>query len=121
MDENILEAALAVLRRDWSILSPRIRTAEHDVSTDHRHLNLRLHYPALRDAEATVEELVRTITLFLTPFSLPRKQVDDVYASVKMAPISECHQAMSRLDQEARSLFIRARKSSVFAHLAGGS
>lgn len=113
LDENILEAALAIIKKDWSVLSPRIRTAEHDVRTDHRHLNLRLHYPALRDAEATIEELARTIALFLTPFSLPRKQVEAVYASLeKMASAFERHQAISRLDQEARSLFIRARKSS---------
>lgn len=113
LDEGTLEAALAVIKKDWSVLSPRICTIEHDVSTDCRHLNLRLHYPALRDAEATVEELVRTIALFLTHFSLPRKQIEAVYASLeKMASAFERHQAISRLEQEARSLFIRARKSS---------
>lgn len=113
LNENTLETALAVIKKDWSVLSPRIRTAEHDVSTDHGHLNLRLHYPALRDAEATVEELAQTIALYLTHFSLPRKRVEAVYASLeKMASAFERHQAISRLEQEARSLFIRARKSS---------
>lgn len=113
MNENTLETALAVIKKDWSILSSRIRTAEHDVITDHGHLNLRLHYPALRDAQATVEELIQTIALYLTHFSLPRKRVEAVYAAQeKMASAFERHQAISRLEQEARSLFIRARKSS---------
>jgi len=113
LNEDTLATALAAIKKNWSILSSRIRTAEHDVTTDHRHLNLRLHYPALRDAHATVEELIQTITLFLVHFSLPRKQVEAVYASQEnMASPFQRHQAISRLEQEARSLFIRARKSS---------
>jgi hypothetical protein len=108
-----LETAIAAIRKDWGILSSRIRSVEHDVSTDHSHLNLRLHYPALRDAQPTVEDLVRAISLFLTHFSLPRKQVEAVYAAQEsMKTPFEKHQAISRLEQEARALFIRARKSS---------
>lgn len=113
LKDDDLATALAVIKKDWSILSSRVHTAEHDVVTDHGHLNLRLHYPALRDAQATVEELVQTIALYLTHFSLPRKQVEAVYAAQeKMTSGFERHQAISRLEQEARSLFIRARKSS---------
>lgn len=113
MEFDALAAALAVIKKDWSVLSSRIRTAEHDVVTDHKHLNLRLHYPAIRDTEATVEELIGTIALYLTHFSLPRKQVEAVYkAQAKLKTPFERHQAISRLEQEARSLFIRARKSS---------
>lgn len=94
-------------------MSSRIRTVEHDVVTDYDSLNLRLHYPALRDAQATVQELVRTIALYLTHFSLPRKQIEGAYAAqLKMATSFERHEAISRLEQEARSLFIRARQSS---------
>jgi len=108
-----LEAALAALKKDWGFLSSRIRTAEHNVRTDHQNLNLRLHYPALRDARATVEELVDTIAQCLTHYSLPRKLIQDAYASwPTMATDFERHRAITRLEAEARSLFIRARKSS---------
>lgn len=110
---NCLATALAAIAKDWSVLSSRIRTAEHDIITEHKHLNLRLHYPALRDAQATVEELIRAIALYLAHFSLPRKQVEAVYMAQKtMKTDFERHQAISRLEQEARALFIRARKSS---------
>ncbi|ABE61996.1 hypothetical protein Nham_1151 [Nitrobacter hamburgensis X14] len=113
MEFDALATALAIIKKDWSVLSSRIHTAEHDIVTNHKHLNLRLHYPALRDAQATVEELVRTIALYLTHFSLPRKQVEAIYATQEtMKTAFERHQAISRLEQEARSLFIRARKSS---------
>lgn len=113
LSENSLTVALAAIKKDWSVLSARIRTAEHDVTTDHAHLTLRLHYPALRDGQATVEELVKTIALYLTHFSLPRKRIQDVYsAQAAMKTDFERHQAISRLEQEARSLFIRARDSS---------
>lgn len=113
MQTETLETALAAIKKDWSVLSSRIRSVEHDVSTDHSHLNLRLHYPALRDAQPTVEDLVRAISLFLAHFSLPRKQVEAVYAAQEsMTSHFEKHQAISRLEQEARALFIRARKSS---------
>lgn len=111
--ENSLTVAFAAIKKDWSALSARIRTTEHDVTTEHAHLNLRLHYPALRDGEATVEELAKTIALYLTHFSLPRKRIQDVYsAQAAMNTDFERHQAISRLEQEARSLFIRARESS---------
>lgn len=113
MELDALATALAVIKKDWTVLSSRIHTAEHDIVTNHKHLNLRLHYPALRDAQATVEELVKAIALYLTHFSLPRKRVEAVYAAQEtMNTAFERHQAISRLEQEARSLFIRARKSS---------
>lgn len=113
MELDALATALAAIRKDWSVLSSRIRTAEHDVVTDHRHLNLRLHYPALRDAQATVEELIGVVALYLTHFSLPRKRVEAVYAAQEtMRTPFERHQAISLLEREARSLFIRARTSS---------
>lgn len=111
--EDSLAVALAAIQKDWSALSTRIRTAEHDVTTDHDHLTLRLHYPALRNGQATIDDLVKTISLYLTHFSLPRKQVQDVYsAQAEMKTDFERHQAISRLEQEARSLFIRARETS---------
>lgn len=113
MEFDALATALRIIKKDWSVLSSRIHTVEHDIVTNHKHLNLRLHYPALRDAQVTVEELVRAIALYLTHFSLPRKQVEAVYAAQEtMKTAFERHQAISRLEQEARSLFIRARKSS---------
>lgn len=113
LTENSLTVALAAIKKDWSALSARIRTAEHDVTTDNAQLTLRLHYPALRDGQATVEELAKTIALYLTHFSLPRKRIQDVYsAQAAMTTDFERHQAIARLEQEARSLFIRARASS---------
>lgn len=120
LDSGDLTAAFAVFKKDWSVLSARIRTIEHDITTDNRRLNLRLHYPALRDAQATVAELVRTLTTCLPHFSLSRKQVDAAYAKMARLPSDfERHLVLSDLDQEARSLFMRARSSTVRTGEAG--
>jgi hypothetical protein len=120
LQENDLETALAAIRRDWSLLAARIHTIEHDVTTDHKLLTLRLHYPALRGVEATVGELVKTIALFLAHFSLPRKQVQAAYDDIqaKTSQVDQ-HLIYTQLDSEARSLFMRARKTAARTGEAG--
>ena len=101
------------MRKDWSVLLSRIRTVEYKIITRNKHLNFHLHYPALRDAKATIDELVEVISMFLTHFSLPRKRIEAVYATLDATKTTlDWHQAIVRLESEARSLFIRARRSS---------
>ncbi len=71
-------------------------------------LNLRLHYPALRDARPTVAELVHAIKLFIPHFCLPRKEVDDVYAKRGVLDDFDYHLALTELNVRAQSLFMRA-------------
>lgn len=120
MEEIDLETGLAAIRRDWSLLAARIHTVEHEVVTNHKLLTLRLHHPALRGVNATVSELVKTIALFLAHFSLPRKQVQSAYNDIqsKTSQVDQ-HLIYTQLDNEARSLFMRARKSAARTGEAG--
>lgn len=80
--------------------------------TDHGRLTLRLHYPALRNAHATVGDLIDVITWFMAPFSLPRKQVEAVYARKDLLDAFAFATEITRLNQEAISLFKRVRSAS---------
>lgn len=80
--------------------------------TDHNRLTLRLHYPALRNAQASVGDLIDIIVLFMAHFSLPRKQVEAVYAQKEQLDSFAFHTAATRLNQEAVSLFKRVRSAS---------
>ncbi|MEN5053528.1 DUF1837 domain-containing protein [Brevundimonas naejangsanensis] len=80
--------------------------------TDHNRLTLRLHYPALRNAQASVGDLIDVITLFMAHFSLPRKQVEAVYAQKDQLDGFAFHTAATRLNHEAVSLFKRVRSVS---------
>jgi hypothetical protein len=103
-----LGPALSLLRRDWSRLSSRVRTLAHDITTPCARLNLRLHYPALQDARATVAELVYVIRLFIPHFCLPRKEVDDLYAKRGTLADFDYHVELTALNGRALNLFMRA-------------
>lgn len=112
VDES-LAAALQAIQKDWAFLAARLRLVEHDVVTDHSRLNLRLHYPALRGSQATVEELVEALLSLLPHFSLPRKQIQKIYDShTSQKDEFKYHRILDQLGREARSLFIRARKAA---------
>lgn len=111
-DPDRLEAALAALGRDWNLLAPRLRQIDHDVVTAHSRLTLRLHYPALRNAQAGVGDLIDVITWFMAQFSLPRKQVEAVYAQKDTLDAFAFATEVTRLNHEAVSLFKRVRSAS---------
>jgi hypothetical protein len=104
----VLEAGLANLRRDWSRLSARIRTLEHDVIVANSRVTLRLHYPALRNASPTVADLVDAIAFHIPHFCLPRGEVEEAYRRAELLNDFDRHLEMSRLDRQAVDLFMRA-------------
>lgn len=107
-----LEAALAGLRRDYSKLVPRLRALEHTVTCECEGVNLRLHFPAFRQGNATVYELVDAIVHFLTSFALPRsdvKAVDDLYGKVS---VDDFKLKVSQLSESAKALFKRANQAT---------
>jgi len=112
MAETSLETALAALQKDWSFVQARLRILEHDVVTTHGRLTLRLQYPSLRDGQATIGDLVEVISTCLIPFSLPRKRIEAVTGAKDALGDFDYMRAVEGLSREARSLFIRARKSA---------
>jgi hypothetical protein len=112
LDRLELENAIRALRRDWSILKPRLRVLDHQLTTSCTNLSVRLHYPTLRQGQATVDHLVDAISLFIAHFCLPRSEVEDVYANTDSLEPFEIHRRMSQLDERARKLFQKARKDS---------
>ncbi len=107
-----LEAALAALKRDYSRLAPRIRALEHQVTCECDGVTLRLHFPALRQGKATVQELVNAIYLHLTPFALSNKEraeVIDLYGKVSAEAFQE---KTTALNAAAAALFIKAQKTT---------
>jgi hypothetical protein len=69
-----------------------------------------VHYPALRDGKATIEDLVRTISEYLMNFALPRRQVNELTAKYGIVSPEEFMALMQRALREAKSLFIKANK-----------
>lgn len=107
-----LDVALASLRRDYSKLAPRIRALDHSVTCECDGVSLRVHFPALRQGQATIQELVDVLVHFLNAFALPRtdvKAVDDLYGKVD---IEEFKVQYSKLSDSARALFKRASKAT---------
>jgi len=105
-----LEAALAAMRCDYSKLSARIRALDHTVVCECEGVELRLHFPALRQGKATVQELTDAIAHYLVPFCLPRSQVQAVDAQYQKVTANEFRLLASKLSEEAKALFIRANK-----------
>lgn len=106
------ELALSALGRDWARLGARLRTLEHDVATECRRLTLQLHYPALRDARATVAELVDVIRRYLPHFCLPRQEVTAVYERKDELNAFDFHEEVSVLNCRALDLFMRAQEAT---------
>ncbi len=104
-----LEAALSSLKRDWGRLASRLKTLDHDISTPCTRLNLRLHYPALKDNTATVAELVKVIRLLIPYFCLPRKQLNELHAKKYILDDLEYHTEVTDLDLRALDLFMRVQ------------
>ncbi|MGJ0239959.1 HamA C-terminal domain-containing protein [Novosphingobium fluoreni] len=111
-DRLELEEAIGALRRDWSILKPRLLTLDHQLTTACTNLSIRLHYPAIRQGQSTVDTLIDKIFLFISHFCLPRSEVEEVYESSRLLDLFEFHRRLSELDDRARRLFQKARKDS---------
>ncbi len=107
-----LEVALAALRRDYSKLLPRVRTLEHTVTCECDKVVLRLHFPALRQGKATVQELIDAITHFMVPFALPRAEINEVDALFTPGNLEEFKFRYSELSERAKALFKRANKAT---------
>lgn len=112
LSQNDLETALAGLQRSWQPLAVRIKTVEHDVTTPCSQLTLRLHFPAFRERESTVNDLVEVISTYMARFCLPRKQLAETYAKKATLDDDDYHLELTRLDHEAASLFIRGNRLS---------
>ena len=105
-----LDAAVAALRKDYSKLSARIRALVHTVICECGGVKLRLHFPAFRQSQPTIHELIDAIVHYLAPFALPRSQcraVDEVYGKVDA---EEFKLRYAHLLESAKSLFIRANR-----------
>lgn len=107
-----LDEILATLRRDYSKLAPRIRELQHEVKCDCAGVTLRLHFPAFRQAKATVEELVEAAWLQLMPFTLTRKEIDAVKALQSSIPVDDFILKITQLNDSAAKLFIKAQKAT---------
>lgn len=107
-----LEAALAALSRDYSRLSPRIRTLEHTVSCECNGVVLRLHFPSFRQGQATVQELTDCIIRFLTQFAMPRTQVAAVSSLYGTVSEDDFIAHYSQLSESARRLFKQANEAT---------
>ncbi len=106
--DDELEAALRAINRDWSRLGACLKLLDHAVDTSCPRLSVRLHYPTLRDATATVHELVAVATRYLARFCLPHSELQSLYARKDHLSVEDLHEALTDLDRRARDLFIRA-------------
>jgi len=103
-----LNVALAALQRDYSKSAARIRELTHTVKCELSGVTLRLHFPALRQGQPTVPELVDFLVSHLPSFALPRSQVSAVEADYGKVDAHEFMQRYANLIETARSLFKQA-------------
>lgn len=111
-DRLELEAAIGALRRNWSFLESRLRVLDHELATSCGNLSVRLHYPAIRQAQPTVEALIDKIANYTAHFCLPRTEVEEVYAKKDKLDPFEFHASVTHLNERARRLFQKARQDS---------
>jgi hypothetical protein len=106
--DNDLDAAMRAIGRDWTKLGARLRHLDHVMETSCSRFSIRLHYPTIREATATVHELVSVAARYLAHFCLPRSELQSIYARKDQLSGEELHEALTELDRRARDLFIRA-------------
>lgn len=107
-----IELALAAMRSDYANLSARIRALDHTVVCESEGVQLRLHFPAIRQGKATIQELTDAIAHYITPFCLPRSQIQAVDDQYQKVTAEKFRLMTSELQAEARDLFIRANKNT---------
>lgn len=107
-----LEAVLGALKRDYSKLLPRIRRLNHTIKCDCPGVTLHLHFPSFRQGKPTVQELVDTAVLFLTPFALPRSEITKVHSLYGKISVEDFELRTSQLFQSAVNLFKRAQEAT---------
>jgi len=112
MSDKDLLVALEVLKRDYTKLSARIRQLEHSTTCDCAGVTIRLHFPSISQGKATVTELVDAIIHYISWFTLPRREIDKVYALYGTVTPEEFQLRTSQLFQSAISLFKRANKAT---------
>jgi hypothetical protein len=103
---------LATLNGDFSSLSVRLRELQHTVSCECNGVTLRLHFPSFRPGKATVHELIDAISLYLTPFALPRAQIAELDQKYQQLEPAQFRAETTKLNQEACDLFIKAEKAT---------
>jgi hypothetical protein len=109
---DAIAAALATLQGDFRKLGARIRTLEHTVPCACSKATIRVHYPALRDGKATIQDLVGLIAQYLTKFALPRTRMSEINAKYGVVSAEEFADLLRGAEKEARKLFIRANKAT---------
>jgi hypothetical protein len=107
-----LEGALAALRKDYTKLGARIRSIRHSVTCECAGVSLRLHFPSLRQGQATVLELVDMIALYLVHFTLSRTEVSALNAEYGKISADDFEVRFLQLAESARSLFKRAHDAT---------
>ncbi len=110
--EISLEDVIASLRGDYSHLSARLRELQHTVACEFNGVTLRLHFPAFRQGNATITELVEAVSLHITNFALTREEITSVDQKYGTIPATEFRAETTRLNQAAIRLFIKTAKAT---------
>jgi hypothetical protein len=110
--EYLATDILSLLSQDYSSLSSRIRTLEHDIKCPKSQVTLRLHFPAFRGTTPTVGELVDIISLYILHFALPRSQTAELEELFQTASFEQYSLRQSQLEQQAFALFKRAQEAT---------
>jgi hypothetical protein len=109
-DQVDVERIVAALRRDYSHLAARIRALTHSVKCECDGVTLRLHFPAIRQGQATLTELINVLLDYLTTFALPRTQTSRLEAEYGTIKAEDYRLQCERLQREAINLFKRAQE-----------
>jgi hypothetical protein len=106
-EQIALAGALTEMLADHSGLGIRLREIPFSWDNDCHRLSGRFHYISFADGVPTIQEFVEYLYSCLIPYCLPRKKINDV---IKNAVPTSDYPKIIRLGDDAKSLFIKAKK-----------
>ena len=97
---------------DFSVLAPRIKHLSFDSTVCGERICVRASYISFRDDQPTFDEFIEVISDHIIPFCLPRSEIRDAKAAIVSGDHATAGRIMTRLNEKARALFIKAKEGS---------
>lgn len=109
--ENI-EEQLGMLLGDFSKLSPRIKHLTFDTKKCGDRINVQCSYISFRDGQPTFDDFIETVADHIISFCLPRAVIRSAQKEIAAADHVAASRIMRQLTDQARALYIKAKKGS---------
>ncbi|KAA6205142.1 MAG: DUF1837 domain-containing protein [Candidatus Tokpelaia sp.] len=115
MMAHILGEELQCQLGDYKSLTARLKALNYPPQAQQNSsLTLHLHYPAFRQGEATIQDLIPSVSNFLINFCLPNSHLASLKADLdnRKIDLNEYNMRFQDLLRKAKNLFIQANKAT---------